>query len=474
MSSTEVASSSPDVPSIQISKTPQDSNIIPIKNNNNNINMEGNINELNIESQLEPEESRNESSSTSSSSSSSTKSTNDKQNHQETPFNEESSQRTVTSISLVETPDKNHVELDLDHSKEEPKEDEKEESNDDQEQERRLDSVQDETTTTVLESQQELPLPNQNIISTSPSSDSTSSFHTSSSTASTLRENERSQLKKHYETLLKRQQKQHEEQIDEIIESLNSLETTYGKEIANLKDKLSKKEVMTEALTNSLSDMRNQNMALKSDLTTSEVKYTQLSKIHNLAIAELESVKVEYDKIVKEKEVIIQRANEEKLEAVRNAQDEIRCAAESQFASANQTYVKLKQDYTNLLKEKEVMSTEMAVCKKKLETKDRDSEAKISNYMAELADARANLATAEADAIKMEQKLKGQLMGLHDQYKEMEMKLGQEGKNHEEMQRMIDDTIREKDILVKENHELQALCEELMGIVEGNTGTASK
>jgi chromosome segregation ATPase len=136
--------------------------------------------------------------------------------------------------------------------------------------------------------------------------------------------------------------------------------------------------------------------------------------------------------------------------------------------------VKLKQDYTNLLKEKEGLSTEMASYKKKLETKDRDSEAKISKYMAELADVRATLATTQADAIKMEQKLKGQFMELQDRYKEMEMKLGQEGKNYEEMQQMIDEADREKQILVKENKELQALCEELMGIVEGNTAVASK
>lgn len=297
-------------------------------------------------------------------------------------------------------------------------------------------------------------------IVTNPSLESTSSFHTSNSIMSTSE----IAVKLYYENIMREQQKQHEDQIDEIIESLNSLETTYGKEIANIKDALSKKEVMTEALAN-------QNMTLKNDVNALELNHSQLNQKYNRTLSELEISNRKCSQLLQEKNELEQRSKVELIEAVKKAQDEIRSAAESQFASANQTYVKLKQDYATLLKEKETMAMELTTCEKKMALKDREVETVISKYVAELAEVRAIMATAQADSIKLEQKYKTEMMILQDDNQEKTMKIEEQDKNLDDLRHKVDHAMKEKQDLVKENRELQSLCEELMAIVEGNAST---
>ena len=63
--------------------------------------------------------------------------------------------------------------------------------------------------------------------------------------------------------------------------------------------------------------------------------------------------------------------------------------------------------------------------------------------------------------------------GYVNREKEAHLKLQQAEKECNNTKQLLEDTLRKKDGLAKENRELQTLCEELMGIVEGNANNST-
>ncbi len=279
---------------------------------------------------------------------------------------------------------------------------------------------------------------------------------------------ERKEMKEHYEKQLQSQRRTHEEQIDEIIEQLTSIESAYGAEIDCLKDKLSKKEVMTEALTSSLSDLRNKNILLKNDVQSYQLKNEEIIQTYELVVTKLDETKIELDEGQERYRALQKQCNREKMEAVQAAQSEIRSAAESQFALAQQTYMKLKQDYQESCDERNVLKDRVEDLAVQMDSREREQEGQISRLRAELATAKAQLATSEAESLKMKQSHIEQNQLLIDSEKLLRRKVAKAEKETVEARTVVDNLLKEKKVLVAENKELNAVCEELMGMVEGN------
>jgi hypothetical protein len=255
-------------------------------------------------------------------------------------------------------------------------------------------------------------------------------------------------IKVYYEEKLMRQRRTHEHQIDEIIEQLNNIETSYGIEIASLKKRLSQKEIMTEALTHSLSEMKQQ---------------------HEIAIAKLEEARNEVQAGNDRYTALKHRMEREKSEAVETACNEIRAAAESQFASAQKTFIKLKQDYVATCDDRNSLKrqcNELAGKVETLEAKTRSYQNKISKLLAEGAEAKAKMATEKADALKMKQAYTEKVQAFVQKEKDMEFRIAKADRECEEAYALLQKAIKEKEVLKKENADLQSVCEELMTIVE--------
>ena len=257
-------------------------------------------------------------------------------------------------------------------------------------------------------------------------------------------------IKAYYENKLLVQRKEQEEQIDEVLEHLNSIELTYA-------DKLSKKDIMTEALTNSL--------------TSYQVKNEEIKQQNEISLTRLDEAKQEIEAGHERYQALKKQMEHEKMQAIREAQDQIRLAAERQFASAQKTYMKLQQDYRESCQEKDILSQkcqEMVQSVETLEAKERENDGEMSKQMSEVAYAKAAMATVQAEMLKMKQGYNGKIQSYIDREKVASGELQRAEKDCSEARVLVEDALKEKEAARKENLELQTLCEELMGIVEGN------
>ena len=256
-------------------------------------------------------------------------------------------------------------------------------------------------------------------------------------------------------------------EIDEILQQLNSIELTYQQEIQVLTHEVAKKEIMNDALTHSLSESKQQKNRLEQLL---KVKL-QKTKESEEALGRIQVTNAQLQKQVTTTTQQLERMENQHLrdieEATRKAQDEIRMAAEQQFAEAQKTYVQLKQEYHNT-------KTASDAYKKELDTTDRQHQGQMDKIMSELAESRAAMASAQADAMKLKQTYGEETQGLKDREHDLEQRLAvTEGKN-KEAEIIVQRIIEEKDGLKQENQELQSLCEELMAIIEAGTNNTNK
>jgi len=259
------------------------------------------------------------------------------------------------------------------------------------------------------------------------------------------------ELKYYYEQKLAQQETIQETQIDEVLDQLTSIESAYC-------DKLAKKDIMTEALTNSL--------------TSYQIKNDEIKQQHEISLTRLDEAKQDIEAGHERYEALKEQCLIEKKEAVKGAQNEIRLAAESQFASAQKTYMKLQKDYRHSCNETSLLTLQCEEMTRKvdqLEQKERENDKDMSKLMSEVAFAKAAMATIRAEMQKMKQGYNEKIQEYVKKDKASSAKLAQTEKDCKDAQKFIDEACKEKEAARKENLELQTLCEELMGIVEGNS-----
>ena len=131
-----------------------------------------------------------------------------------------------------------------------------------------------------------------------------------------------------------------------------------------------------------------------------------------------------------------------------------------------------KKDYRHKSDENSLLTLqceEMTHKVDQLEQKERENDKDMSKLMSEVAFAKAAMATIQAEMQKMKQGYNEKIQVYVKKDKASAAKLAQTEKDCKDAQKLIDEACKEKEVARKENLELQTLCEELMGIVEGNS-----
>lgn len=266
-------------------------------------------------------------------------------------------------------------------------------------------------------------------------------------------------LKEFYEKKLHLQKQTHDQQIDEILHQLNHLESTYEEQLVDLRKSVTKTTIMNEALMNQLVVYK-EKLEEKSQLVISTKK--QVEELQN-SIEEMETIH--------ESQILNLKTSKE--DAIVQAREEIRLAAESQFAAAQKTFLKLKQDYMTLKTEKQDAEKKYLSTRDKLtqmEKKDQNYSQEMNKVLAENAELQAKLATDNAETLKLKQTYLEKANSFVQKEQNLEEKLEVLEKERKDAVRAYSVVAEEKEALKNENAELQALCEELMLIVEGNKG----
>jgi len=278
------------------------------------------------------------------------------------------------------------------------------------------------------------------------------------------------EIHEYYENRLATLSSQHASEIDSILSELNTLEETYNVELKVMRSQLGKREIMTDALTNSLTEMKTKSFHEIAALDELETENEELRIQIQKKIDDLEEWKLEVQELEQEKEELKLNAEHKCLDAVKKAREEIKSAAEVQFAQAQRTYCKLKDNYDVITKQKNDLQCQFDVMKKDEDTRERKAKAHIASLMAELAESRAGYATSQAEAMKLKQTYGEKMQRLVDRENQLEERLVKVERECKESHQLVGKVVSEKEELKVENAELQGLCEELMGIVEENGG----
>ena len=266
-------------------------------------------------------------------------------------------------------------------------------------------------------------------------------------------------LKEFYEKKLHLQKQTHDAQIEDILQQLNHLESTYEDQLVDLRENVTKTNIMNEALMN--------------QLVVYKTKLEEESNLVETSKREVQELQTSMEEMESMHESQILSLQSSKEDAIVQAREEIRLAAESQFAAAQKTFLKLKQDYMNLKTEKQDLEKKYTTTRDKLlqlEKKDQNYSQEMNKVLAENAELQAKLATDNAETLKLKQTYLEKANSFVQKEQNLEEKLEVLEKERKDAVRAYSVVAEEKEALKNENAELQALCEELMLIVEGNKG----
>lgn len=290
------------------------------------------------------------------------------------------------------------------------------------------------------------------ITSTVNDADNDISYDESLHSKSTATATSISNLKQHYEAILSKLQSTHNQQIDEILLQLSSIESTYHDEINTLQQTMTKKEVMCDALTASLSDYKKRNVDLEQEIEHCTITCNELEFDLNKISLELKEARKENLSLRQHYDELRKSSEQEKQDAVTLAQQEIQSQAETQFAIAQKKFIQLKTDHQQNMKEKEILQEQVTSLTQQNNNKERVHKQVIAQMQEELLVSRK-----ESDKVKSM---------LHERMSQLE-------RNQNDLEQKLEHKIKECQVLSRENKELQSVCEELMHIVEGG-GVSAK
>jgi len=273
------------------------------------------------------------------------------------------------------------------------------------------------------------------------------------------------QQKEKYERRLKTRAEEHVEQIDEIIQQLNNIEVKYQADISNLRASLTVKESNLVSLNALISQARLKNAKLMDEAAQHQAKYS--------------AQRVEYDgifKIQKELEAsILEAQNEtkktlaqrEKLisDAIRSAQEEIKVAAEKQFAQSNIAFIQLKKDLVVVDDEKKMWIKRAGEASGKLDDINSNSNRHIDDLTRQVNKAKEELEYSKTDVSRMKQQLLNERIIFSERVEIMTRDSAKLGKDCAEAHQLAETIEREKSHLKREVDELKALSDELMSLV---------
>lgn len=272
-------------------------------------------------------------------------------------------------------------------------------------------------------------------------------------------------LKKHYEKLLSNQKAEHNQQIDDVLLQLSSIESTYQDEISSLQQKLSKKEVMCDALTTSLSDYKKRNVELEQEIDNSTITCNELEYNYDNVTLQLQEARREILVMRQQYDNLRKSSEQVKNEAVSFAQQEIQSQAETQFAIAQKKYLQLKTDHQQNLREREILQEQLDSLTQQMENKERAHKSHIAQVQEEINVVRLELSSSKNENQKLKLMFNDRMSQVQQNEKELEQKLENKVKECQAL-------VKDKHTLRRENTELQSLCEELMNMMEKGVHSA--
>jgi len=308
----------------------------------------------------------------------------------------------------------------------------------------------------------ELPYNNNHEIENVKIQETTFNTDTLTSSCSGRLESDLERQKLHYESTINKHKENHASEIGEVLNQLDSIEASYNNELTEERSKLSKKEVMTEALTSRLSEMQALTQSLRSQVEQYKANDDSIQQEPHIAQKSIQTFQSQQSHY----EHLVQKEKENTLLAVEEAEQQLQAEAEKQFAQANKLYVKLKNDYDGTLNSYEISEECNGKLKEELETNHGKYSSQISVLQQEVDKLELSLQDTQSHLTYTNQQYEAQKVGWNEVEQGWNARIEAYKTECAQAHQLVGTVVREKEVLKEENKELQSLCEEMMGIVE--------
>ena len=273
------------------------------------------------------------------------------------------------------------------------------------------------------------------------------------------------QQKEKYERRLKTRAEEHVEQIDEIIQQLNTIEVKYQTDISNLNGSLFMKESTMDSLQALIDQSRVKNVKAMDEAAQQQamhsaqrVEYDTIFKVQKDLEANIQGVQNEIKNTLTQREKLI-------ADAVRKAQEEIKVEAERQFAQSNIAFIQMKKDLVAIDAEKKLWFKRAEEATSKLDDINSNANRRIDDISRQLNNTKEELEGSKADVSRLKQQMGNDRTAFTNRVENMTKDLTRLSKECAEANQLAETIEREKIQLKQEADELKGLSEELMSIV---------
>lgn len=271
---------------------------------------------------------------------------------------------------------------------------------------------------------------------------------------------------KKFEIKIKKIVDDHAAEIDELLAQLDLVEEEHSEKVLTLEKNVHEKETIIGVLGTQLSDAirknEGMNTELKSFCTELEASQNQIHEARN----NVSTLEVTIKEMTKENANNLEEERKKRLNACQKVKSDMISAAEQQFEEANVHYIKLKKEYDSSRNRLATVETELQRTNAQTESLVKQRLADEAEKKAEIAQLKASLAAVEASAAKSEQKHSSIVDKIRTENSEIMAKLEEAKSNCASAHMSLATVVTEKQRLSRENAEINAVCEELMSMVE--------
>jgi len=262
-------------------------------------------------------------------------------------------------------------------------------------------------------------------------------------------------------------------EIDALIQQLDEVESDFNIKLEAAETTIREKDAIIGALGHNLSELKAENGRLRQDLHLQRNVLEMTQQDLDRSNGQLRKVTAEMAQQTKEHESLLKK-EVGRLEAkAKQVEKDVVSQAQGQFAQAKRAYDALVAQRDELLLDRSDLSKRLHAAadeakkgEAKAKTTEADLRATIASLQAEVAAADARAISLQRDQRVATEEAEGRIRVLEEalgrcETERMDLKKGSS---------LAAARTSEEQRLVKENAELNALCEELMAMVEGKNG----
>mmetsp|Transcript_42497 Transcript_42497/g.102367 ORF Transcript_42497/g.102367 Transcript_42497/m.102367 type:complete len:1166 (-) Transcript_42497:90-3587(-) len=253
---------------------------------------------------------------------------------------------------------------------------------------------------------------------------------------------------------------EHGKEIDDLLAQLDMVEAEQNEKAKKLQELVKEKELCLSALSSNLADSESRFSTARSHSERLENDVEQLRRELEHTKSELISCKLEHDRAMEEQVVLRDQTCEE-------AQRKIIEKVEKQFDERNAMYKELKRTLDESNSKVSILERDLRFAKKESDELKKRFEAREADLKDELAQAKAAVAKSNANLAHAENNHRSEIDRLRDSEEKMRIKKEDAESTSRSVQRTLASIVTEKDKLLLENKEMNAICEELMAELEG-------